>query len=221
MLILGSSKCDREAVCNFWTKNECRVRNANLSSPWDSFYFIGDPYLKREATVIYFEHCTDTVDFLPVTIVAEFPLLEKLIVEGSDIPVIKNKFFTDPFKNLLSVGLALNKIQYINEYAFNNLINLEEIVLSHNEIQIINTKVFSNNLKLRLVHLNYNKITTLNPELFKNLNLDCLSISHNECCNLYFGCGQFSDVIPEVDLKNGLSKCFSNCESNPNCNDKI
>ncbi len=85
----------------------------------------------------------------------------------------------------------------------------------------INTKVFSNNLKLRLVRLNYNKITTLNPELFKNLKLDCLGILHNECSDEYFGCEPFSDVIQEVSLKKGLSKCFSNCESDPNCNDKI
>jgi hypothetical protein len=57
-------------------------------------------------------------------------------VEGSDIPEIKNKFFTEPFKNLTSVGLALNKIRSIEEYAFNNLVNLEAIVLSHNEIEI-------------------------------------------------------------------------------------
>ncbi len=220
-----TSNSRRVLNCNYETFDNletlcCIIGNADLSSQSqiESFSFTGSESEKSKTTSIWFENCRNSVDFLPEEIALEFHFLDDLTIWTSNIPILRETFFTENYKNLRSVDLAGNKIQKIEVNVFKKLLNLTKIILSYNLIEYIKTDIFSNNLNLQFIILNDNKIKSLNPRLFENLyKLRSVNLRGNQCVNINFGSFRSALSTTQDELNFGLDACFVNCKLDSEC----
>ncbi len=82
-------------------------------------------------------------------------------------------------ENIISLSFAFNKIININEYSFNDFVNLEYLYFYNNKIVDI-SNAFNNLSKLKKINLNYNKISTLVNSFYNLTDLEEISLNHNE-----------------------------------------
>ncbi len=177
--------------------------------------FTGSSSEKSQATVVHFAG-SNKIDFVPKQIPKEFPNLNGLLYNSSNLPVLKNEFFSADFVVLEYLGLWSNQIASIEPFAFQNLKNLKWLGLRSNKIQSLPFNLFQNNPKLIFLNFRWNKINSISPNLLKNLNqLKRVDFRYNQCVSKYFGCPTCS--ISQSDLDSGLSTCFQNCLKDPEC----
>jgi Leucine-rich repeat (LRR) protein len=203
--------CEYEVANRKLGTKRCIIQNADFSlqTQNEKFSFTGSEEDKAQTTGIEFKNCQNTVDYLPEEIISEFPKLVELVIRSSNIPVLRNTFFTDAFKKLEYIDLENNKIKTVEDRVFDKLVIAKYINLGKNEIETISSPIFSNNLELRNIFLNNNKIKSVIPDLFKNLNqLQILDFESNECASFQID-GIFSEFSHEK-LNEELSKCFKN-----------
>jgi Leucine-rich repeat (LRR) protein len=133
-----------------------------------SYRFSGSEDQKGKATAVYFEFSL-TVDFVPFEIFDNFPKLDAIAFTKSEIPMIRNKLFSDRnFEQIKELRLNEDKIRFIENKAFKNLKNLERIDLTNNKIRSINKETFAHNKKLNETILTGNEIKLIHPEAFFN-----------------------------------------------------
>jgi hypothetical protein len=196
---------------SFWPEiKHCLLSGVDLSLETQSqeISFTGTEIEKSGTTGIRFQNCLKTVDFLPPKIVSEFPALRELIIWHSNIPILKNGFFSDAFENLLHIDLWRNNIVTIEEHAFSKLPKLKWIWLSGNKLESIEPNIFANNQELEVIWLAENNIKTLSPRLFDLSKLKVLDFTSNDCANKFMGCE--TCLISETDLNICLKNCWIN-----------
>jgi hypothetical protein len=99
----------------------CQVSNKEFPSTARSekFTFSDSTVEKNETTAIWF-YLSPSIEFIPLQIFNEFPNLNGLLVSDSNIPTLKENFYTKDFKDILYLYLGSNKISQIDEYALIN-----------------------------------------------------------------------------------------------------
>ncbi len=197
---------------------QCYLKNIDFSQSYQSqvHSFTGSSSQKSQATVVHFEY-SSKIDFIPKQILEEFPNLNGLIFSSSNLPVLKNEFFSAEFVVLEYLGLWSNQIASIEPLAFQNLKNLKWLRLWDNKIQSLPFNLFQNNPKLIYLNFYANQINSINPNLLKNLNqLKRVDFRYNRCVSQEFGCDTCSPISQSA-LDSGLSTCFQNCLKDPEC----
>jgi hypothetical protein len=153
------------------TFKRCFVSNKDFpsSAKNQSYSFTGSTEEKNNTTAVYF-YGRSIIDFIPLEILTEFPNINGIMIYYSNIPTLKEGFFTKYFKDIQYLNLWNNKISKIEEFALIYFTELKWIRLFSNQIESLKTNIFKNNHKLEFIDLNSNKIKIINPKLFANLN---------------------------------------------------
>jgi hypothetical protein len=150
-----------------------------------------------------------------------FDDLEKLKILGlnnnkiGQIEFLPENIFSSSLQNLQFLRLHSNKISFLDENIFANLINVEGILLSYNSLTEISKNLFSKNSKLAMIWLDGNDIKSLSSTLFDgNNNLKYVGLA-GTCANHIY----FENTIETIreDLK---TKCADHDEEKRNLTDK-
>lgn len=89
-------------------------------------------------------------------------------------------FVFEELINLTSLQLHNNELRALNEYTLSGLVDLKQLNLGHNDIETVHASAFSNNSKLTHLRMHANEIESLPEEVFSNLTeLKLLNLSHN------------------------------------------
>lgn len=124
------------------------------------------------------------VKFLPIRVGQIFPRLIKYEVKLCLIRKINRKHFAD-LLYLKYINLYTNKIEVIDESAFDQLTNLEEINLGLNAINSLSDGIFRKNINLKKIFLRENLISHISTNTFRHLsNLQEINLSHNKLTTL-------------------------------------
>jgi hypothetical protein len=203
--------------------NQCELNSIDLSESFKTVEhsFSGTPAQKSEATVVDFDS-PSRIDFLPKKILNDFPQLNGMVIENCEtFTIVKNGFFTDDFGAIQYLYLERNKIETVENNAFQHLTKLKWITLGYNQLSSLPHKIFKKNSELIFVFLNSNQINSITPDFFKNLDkLQFVSFLSNQCINKIFGCTSGSCSVSESELNSGLSSCYSNCLNDAECASK-
>lgn len=132
------------------------------------FIFIGSEVGKSLVQVVCFDNC-NTVEFIPASLLKEFPNMIGMAIHNSKISVLKTDLFTASFNKIKYLELKENKIKDIEAEAFSALTDLKCIILSENEIEEIPHNIFEKNLKFEKICLKEDKLQLLHPEIFEGL----------------------------------------------------
>ncbi len=189
----------------------CTVRHDDLSESFkaQSHSFSGTLGEKSTATAIAFSKSWN-VDFLPKEILQEFPNLNGLIFEDyTNFTIVKNDLFTEDFIVIQYLNLHFNKIETIEDQAFQHLTKLKWIRLRNNQIQSLPFQIFKDNPELTYIDLRLNKINAITPDFFKNLmKLKFVEFRVNPCVDKNFGCSAETCSVSYTELDRDLSTCF-------------
>lgn len=93
--------------------------------------------------------------------------LEQVHIEGNNLKKITNGVFNGT--SIKTLILAENKIELIEESAFENMINLEAISLDYNNIKVFSPDWFAGAKKLYEISMDHNNITQLPEDTTKNM----------------------------------------------------
>jgi hypothetical protein len=177
--------------------------------------FTGTAEQKAAATVVRF-HKPTQIDFLPKSILTDFPRLIGIRIENcKTFTIIGDSLFTEDFGAIQYLSLYLNKIAMIEANAFNQLSSkLKWINLGYNQLSSLPNQIFKNNQELIAIWFHLNKINSITPDFFKNLNkLQFVEIGNNQCIDEKFGCWPGSCLLSHSELDSDFSTCYSNCLS--------
>jgi Leucine-rich repeat (LRR) protein len=197
----------------------------NLSSDYKNEYYfdnsLSNRVFKNQVEAVSFLKCPGTVEFIPSIIFDYYPKVIGLVVQESNMPVIKRDLFSIRFQPLKYLDLSSNEIKIIETMAFRELVNLKFVKLARNEINILSFNIFLYNSKLEHVDFNGNKIKAINPQLFQDLPmLEKLNLLGNQCINAIIAC---NDEIPcrigSVQLNDSLNTCHQNCSGDVACSE--
>jgi hypothetical protein len=75
----------------------------------ERFRITGSTEDKNNTTVVYFDS-SPSIDFIPLEIFTEFPNINGIIISDSNIPILKEGFFTKDFQDIQYLNLGSNKI---------------------------------------------------------------------------------------------------------------
>jgi hypothetical protein len=205
-------EADQVVKCDDFDDFECIVRKVDLSKKTlnEKFTFSGTQEQKKSTTWIWFQGI-GRVAHVPQNLREEFPKLTELLIDYSEIPIVKNNLLGSQFSWIEELRLNGNKIQIFENGAFKHLHNLVVISLSDNQIQSLRAKVFQNNLKLKLIWLDDNKIKMIAPETFQHLNqLTDVNLNWNDCVDREYGCLDCDTKIDHTELNRDLHACYEN-----------
>jgi Leucine-rich repeat (LRR) protein len=191
----------------------CKVRKVDLSKKTlnDKFSFSGTLEEKKTVTEIRFWEI-GRVAHVPLNLAEEFPKLTGLWIQRSEIPIVKNNLLGPQFSWIKELYLVENKIQIVEEEAFQHLYNLVRIGLHYNKIQSLSAGVFENNRELKKIYLDNNKIKIIAPGTFQHLNqLTRVDLGRNDCVNRErIGCWDCDTKIYHTELNRDLHACYEN-----------
>lgn len=149
-------------------------------------------------------------------------ILEVLILEGNDLPVLKNGSF-EHLPTLIELDLSYNQITIVEADSFRNLTSLrylnmsnngleslpnnvfakhvdstlEDLRVAHNRLKTIHAGLFTRLTRLVLLDLSFNEIASLVPEVFFNLwHLETLLLNDNLLYN--FAATSLRSYAPDV-----------------------
>jgi hypothetical protein len=177
--------------------------------------FSGSSSEKSEVSGMTFQQ-SNVVDFVPAELTREFPKLNALDFQNSNVPVVKTDFFGSDFKNLEFLVFWACKVEAIEDGAFTELENLKFILIAHNALKTLPFGLFRNNMKLEIAGFESNKISMIHPTLFDDLkNLKVVNFDGNVCVSKSFGCTICT--VSQSELKSALSTCFANCRAVQEC----
>jgi Leucine-rich repeat (LRR) protein len=197
------------------TFKECGVVNKNflLSDKNAKIIITGSTAEKRDTTAVAF-YKSSSIEFIPLEILTEFPNLNGIKIWISNIPILREGFFTEQFEVIQYLYLVALGITQIEENAITNLTELKWIYLHSNQIESIKNKIFKNNKKLEYIDFSENQIKMINPSLFVNLNsLAEVRIFNNNCVSKEFKKSDRSSA----KINDGLKKCYNNCNNDNEC----
>jgi Leucine-rich repeat (LRR) protein len=210
-----------EVKCDYFGGSDgsggCKVRNVDLSKNTinDKFLFSGTQEQKENTTRIWFQR-SGRVAHLPHNLVEEMPKLILLRIFFSVIPIVKNNLLGPQFSWIEWLVLVENKIKFIEDQAFQHLLNVTIINLEGNEIHSLAAGLFEHNRKLEEVDLSRNNIKMIAPEVFQNLNqlrwvdLVLNDLKRNPCVNKIIACSNCDTEIYHTELNRELQDCYDN-----------
>lgn len=179
--------------------------------------FSGSSQQKQSATAVKFFNAMDVV-FLPENLLTEFPNLNGIILESSNLPTIKERLFGRKFKELKHIEIQKCNVAQIEANAFQYLTKLEWIRFIDNKIEGVDKPIFKNNKNLKYVDFRVNRIKRLHPDLFAGLNnLEQVLFSENNVCidkDFIKSDGSFER------LTRALKPCYDNCERSGECSSR-
>jgi hypothetical protein len=206
------AEADQLVECYYVDYDYCHVSNVDLSknTVLEKFSFSGTQEQKKKVTFIRFQRI-GRVAHVPQNLREEFPKLTGLWIDDSEIPIVKSNLLGPQFSWIEELILVDNKIQIVEEAAFNHLHNLVEIYLYGNQIKSLRAKVFQNNRKLKVIWIYTNKIKMIAPETFQHLNqLAGVDIDGNDCVDKIIGCLVCDTKIDHAELNRDLHACYEN-----------
>jgi Leucine-rich repeat (LRR) protein len=217
MFVLIQSEAEAVEVlnCEYRYRDEwCHIRNADLTKNTinEKFTFSTTQNRKEDKAWIAFEFI-GRVAHMPQNLVDEFPKLAGLGITDSDIPIVKNNLFGPQFSWIEKLNLWRNKIENIEDQAFQHLLNLVEIELHDNKIRSVTVTMFQNNPKMERIVLGGNKIKVIAPETFQNLKqLKLVNVDGNDCVDNRIGCEVMGcyEKINRTKLDSALLSCYEN-----------
>jgi hypothetical protein len=207
---------------DFWSYwpafKTCVLNSVDLSASQKSVghSFSGNSSEKSDVSLVKF-YASEVVDFIPTEVTREFPKLNALVIQSSNLPVVKTGLLGRDFKNLELLIFWYTNVQTIEAEAFTELENLKHFRLFGSPLKTLPFGLFRNNLKLEIAFFYKNKISMIHPTLFDGLHhLQYVEFGGNVCVNRRFGiCEYCTDSLSE--MKSALFTCFANCEANPDC----
>ncbi|XP_063923713.1 leucine-rich repeat-containing G-protein coupled receptor 4-like [Zophobas morio] len=109
-------------------------------------------------------------------------------VDTLDLSNNKIRFINGGFKKLLSLNMANNQLEIVNNTLFNDSKSMLVIHLGFNNISLIEKDAFRDLSRLRYLFLQSNTLTKIEPRLFKDLtSLMYLSLANNSMEELQHG----------------------------------
>ena len=88
------------------------------------------------------------------------------------------------YPQLISLDLRSNKIEHINEFTFDTLINMTRLYLSNNKIKYLPVNLLIKNKKLVIFSISKNQLSTLPKHIFKyNRELQTIFLGYNKLTN--------------------------------------
>lgn len=196
-------------LCDYYfysNQSECFIDHVDLTDldTKTEFVFSGSTRVKNRTVLVGF--LSSNLNFIPFSIVSQFPNFETLQIKRCQIPsIIDDKLF-EKFSQITRLTVSYSNVKQIQENAFATLKNLEKIWLNDNQLEAIESNIFKNNFKLKFIHLGDNKITKLTPQLFNHLiYLEEFHFKNNKCADEIFE-NLGSNLLK---LHRGLSDCFA------------
>jgi hypothetical protein len=156
------------------------------------------------------------VEFLPKysDLKESFPNLENIVIEGGNLPVIKNDLFDKSYEAIKHIQIIYARVHTIEKNALQYLSNLRVFLLNDNQIANWPLNVFWNNKKLEIIDLRNNYINAISPILLKDLpNLKKVSLSGNRCVRENFDGSSITEALFHDDLE----RCYNNCKELDEC----
>lgn len=208
---------------NLWPNTrQCKLTSVDLSeaSKSEIHSFSGTHEEKSQATVVWFFSGSSSIDNVPKEILLEFPNINGLMISYYNSPDLRDNVFTKDFKVVKFLYLGKNKIETIEQDAFQHLTNLKWISFWQNKIQSLSIQIFRNNPEIKYIDFYKNQIVSVNPNFLDGLNkLKIVDFEENKCINEELGCNFcFPErLITPDEINQELSSCFSNCRSDPTC----
>ncbi len=188
----------------------CFITNASLLllNKSEAIEFTGDFQSKVQTKAIQF--LNSQVEYIPEEIYKQFPKVEALVIEDSNLK-IKGQGFFNGSENLKKLDLKLNKILYLPDDTFNLLKNLEMIKLYGNQIEYISKNLFRKNTKLMFIDLQHNNVNMVDPRTFETLaDLKYFWLKGNICSSKNFEIN--NDEQLDV-MKKMLKHCIENFQA--------
>jgi Leucine-rich repeat (LRR) protein len=207
----------RTASWDYWPKyKECQLSSIDLSEVHKAGgHSISGSWSEKSGVSGVQFYGSNVVDFIPAEVTREFPELNAVVIDHSNVPVIKKGLLGRDFKRLELLVFWSSKVKAIEDGAFTELENLKNIWIAHNPLKVLPFGLFRNNLKLEIAYFYSNKISMIHPALFDDLtNLKFVHLNDNLCVSKSFGCRACS-VFSQSELKSELASCFANYEANP------
>jgi Leucine-rich repeat (LRR) protein len=202
-----------------WTLHEfCITTGVDYSAKFEKekHTFIGSPTQKSGAKSFEISR-SPKIDFIPLDILTEFPNLNGIIINLSNLPVLKEGLFKPDFQKIELLNLEANNIETIEPNALQHLSKLKWIRLFDNNLKSLPYQVFKNNPDLIYIDLNENQLNSIHPKFFDGLlKLKLIELDFaNLCIEENIGCE--TCLIKQSDLKAKLQKCFDNCSDGTDC----
>jgi Leucine-rich repeat (LRR) protein len=186
---------DRKTTC-FITLESFKVANNDSII---SYRFSGATDTKEKATAVYFEF-SPTIDFVPFEIFENFPKLNSIAFQKSEIPMVKiNLFGGQNFEQIKDLRLSEDKIRLIENGALVDLKYLTKIDLTNNKVRSTSKETFAYNKKLSEAIFTGNEIKLIHPNAFLNQNGVHIVMFGNQC---------FGDEV--FNVKEDLKSCYDN-----------
>lgn len=216
-ILLGQKSHQEEPLtCEYGTNSYhlwpahkyCFLYNVDLTmkNQNELYSFSGDYLTRMQTKAIRFWY--SAVEFLPVDIFTAFPRLNGILIGDSSIAVVRDTLFNRYFTNIEYLYLGGNKIRYIEELAFVELIRLKWINLAMNEIEYLTKRMFHNNYKLEYISFYNNKIKMIHPQFFENLtNLKFVAFSRNDCVDEGFEKDDGTLALMSFKLRDCIDSC--------------
>jgi hypothetical protein len=205
-------------IWSYWPAHkECYLSYVDLSSSYKlgGHSISGSSRDKSGVSLVRFEK-SNVIEFIPTELSQEFSKLNALVIQNSNLPVVKTGLFRREFKNLGFLAFWDSKVQAIETNAFADLENLKHFWIYGSPLKTLHFGLFRNNLKLEIVRLYSNEISMIHSALFDDLtHLKLLQFSNNVCVSKTFGCE--TCTVSQSELKSGLTTCFANCRADPEC----
>ncbi len=223
--LLTGAAYGRELRCEYtncrytlWPKHKCCLTDQNdFSSKFSTepHSFSGYPSEKSETKTLWI-HRSQKVDFIPLDIFSEFPNLNGLQIDDTNLPTLKAELFKAELENIKYLFLPWNAIRSIEPSAFQYLTKLKWINLRYNSLQSLPNQIFQNNPDLMYIGLEWNSINSIHPNFFDGLNrLKQIEFRFNDCSQADFGCKEC--LLTQADIKSHLQGCFDNCAKDGAC----
>jgi hypothetical protein len=177
--------------------------------------FSGSASEKSETKTLWI-HRSRKVDFIPLDIFSEFPNLNGLQIDDTNLPTLKAGLFKPELENIKFLFLPWNAISSIEPSAFQYLTKLKWINLRYNSLQSLPNQLFQNNPDLIYIGLEWNSINSIHPNFFDGLSrLKQIEFRFNDCSQADFGCKEC--LLTQTDIKSHLQGCFDNCAKDAAC----
>jgi Leucine-rich repeat (LRR) protein len=172
---------------------------------------------KTKASVVGFFR-SGWVNYLPQNVSKEFFNLNGIMIGFSNMIVLKDTLFSADFSQIEMLSVEFNRIQEIEELAFQHLVNLKWISLGNNNIEALTVNIFRNNPKLEYIGFNNNKIKLINIQVFtKALEYKKIDFFLNECIDKSVGCTHQFCEPKMYEIIQEAYQCFTACVEDEEC----
>lgn len=160
-----------------------------------------DISISRPENVIKALHIeNEIVNFLPQSLMENFPECKALHVVGSELKSVDKSTFEET-KQLEYINLENNHLTDLFRDTFSELTDLKFLNLNKNKIKAVPSKTFAKNIGLQTLSLNFNEIEKIHENTFATLTrLEFLYLSNNKITELRDPTFTTNKALVKIDL---------------------